>query len=500
MGFRVNPSGVHSSAQPMLFPQYNEHSDRDVPSLRGRVTASELNWTKVFAVSMIVTLAIAVPVAAAGVAAANSALQQDSSPSCSGSHCGSNGTCSTAVSGFYSPAIVEQYTYRGTVEDPDDTSGKEKARGNFWSSQLHEQYFKETMSKVDKYLERAATFEVPADRAVTLHRAREIVHQAQSKSYGAYRSELEYRSATILAEEVEACQQAAERAPTPYKKLKWVRRAMEEMNLPTSRLESSYSCFLKSHDNTCRVAASLWAQAAEAFLQYPERAENHCYGLINPFSEVFCDRLFAAARCFRNSAYCQRTGTHVDDREKATKDLTRALQLQKNIDTSSWSLKDRAKLQEEIADTQYSLCAQYKAPSRVAELSEKVCQESIEAHRLYDQLSQQNPDNVYYQVKSAEQLYLAGNFAATPQRQVELYRQSRDLLEKSWSQDSDRCELILEFTRQNRAGDPRPSQNLLQFVQSKLQRAEADLLEETLKPPHTTISYWVRRARDWLYT
>ena len=404
----IIPSGSKTLYQPQLPDLAREGSFKGwhVNAKRGD------NFYKIF----VVVSAIFLLFAAVGVAAAATPPKP-----CVGDQCPSNHTCSVISSQeSVGTAVLSDYLRAGQVAP-------------------HVRHFE------------------PDDPAVVAMQ----VHLEKQKHY--WQDPEQFRE--LLYEEVKACMDAAAKEKNPEEKLKWVHRALAEME---AKDQLAPYCYNPQLIQLCVITADLWIKAAEAFLVLPP-GKSHQYSLFIPevFSQVNNDRFFAASRCLRNAANYHNLEHSEEGDRKVVSNLRRAIRFLDNIDIREWSLWDRAKLHEEKANTYAALERKRGGQAHV----ETVKKESLAANCLYGYLANNRTNThmrIYAMIKSGQQLYFAQKYTSSWCEEKVLLTQAEGILAKAWAEDPNRCMAYEEFTGRYNNNPFKLDNSLLGGVRSTL--------------------------------
>ena len=292
------------------------------------------------------------------------------------------------------------------------------------------------------------------------------------------------RSLELLYEEVEAIMDAAAKEENPEEKLKWVRRAFEELHIPSWGVEFTYMCYNPEQSNLCGTAADLWIKAAEAFLLLPTGPSHH-YSTFLPSLKPIADRFYASSHCLRNAAYYRNFEHSEESGREVVSYLEKAILYQTRVDVRDLSPLDRAKLHEERANTYATLARKSGDKAHV----EAVKNESLAACQVYAGLARNESNRfseTYALIKSGEQLYYAARYTPVLSEKKTLLTSAEHFLAKAWEEHPGECRFYEEFMgSSSKYNNFDLGNTLLGIVRYSLQQVE------------TTLSIW-ERFMTWI--
>ncbi len=356
-----------------------------------------------------------------------------------------------------SPAVIQEYLEQGKA-----SHFKSAAQGRL-QSELFDSYddremVSQLLSEAKDDVSRVAQEAHPAERAIALHQARQIVKDNSKED----------RKLRIL--EADACSDAALVAETAHEKLQWVARGLKE-------LDSHHEHFYCRDANQCNVASTLWLIASQAFLQKSDRAPHSHYSIIHTEYPGLYDNTFYAAESLRIAALCTKHSNCLGAEEMAVADYEEAIRLMRNINTTHFSVKNQGQLQDEILSTTISAYRTEVLFENQIALRKRIVAEAMTAATIYAQ----DPTDTYCTIQRAIRLEDAGYYSSTMMETRDRLNDAIHLVEGAWESDPERCLNVNEFYRPEYGFYARPfslENTLLGRLRAKLKAAEQELVNE----------------------
>ncbi|MGE5196100.1 MAG: hypothetical protein ACM3JI_02080 [Anaerolineae bacterium] len=333
----------------------------------------------------------------------------------------------------------------------------------------------------EQALARVASEADPARRAMYLDQVRHhLLDLAEirsssfahtSKSREKAQNELE----SITFQEVLACREAAALSQDSQESLAWLFRGIEVLSLIPSMQRDLYMTpanrmAYERMSERVKTAASLWQEAGAIFQMLPSDARLD-YSIFSYRSQerTLVSTQDAAARCYRNAALVLSIAFLDNDPmtpptgaigSQIIEAFGRAIELQEAIDTSAWTLLQRAEFQVEIAKTyERRLCLQELSNPDYMDLEVEdrklVSAQFMRAHELYallvleaSEASAEPSTHAFLLTRSAVNLATAADFLPTHDylRRSDLYAQARNFAQMAWNRDPSYCYSFNEFT------------------------------------------------------
>jgi hypothetical protein len=318
---------------------------------------------------------------------------------------------------------------------------------------------------------------------------------------------------SLRLKEAFACHEAAELAQTPEEKLAWVARGLQELKFPSDAIKTRFGHY-EGDQPKCDVALSLFSTQAQALLSLSER-EYTPPNIVNarPAPTPLQGTQYGAAQAFRHMAHCS---LMLRLYQKAVHFQQRAIQILKEIDTSSYPLQQQIELQEEITQASnvvwnlaWSLAEFGKNSSQelINGYQRNAYEEAMTLQKQYEQLIlQSSPQTIpMITMLRATRLQDAAYFTTNLAQRVELLRLARDSVQKEWDQNRETCMEIETFVQPHQQKQraslwSAPSfslqYSLLGQLQKETQAAEQQLaqqnkpLEKLLQAGWNALTHW----------
>lgn len=288
------------------------------------------------------------------------------------------------------------------------------------------------------YLKIADQSDHPADQVLALHKARVLLKQADETIYFKI-EDLESKIDKILCCEAKTCAMAAKLAVGSKAKLSWIFRGIRELNQGIKELNldrQANPCLFRECKEKCKVAFSLWDYAGEVFLSHPE-GKMELELPIN-LELVSSTNLEAAAVSYANAG---KLLYHLRDDSSAVSLFAKALQIYKEINLTSFTLLQQAKLQEEVLDLSYQMWNLKRMDLK------QLFTECLTTQRLYGELAQlSKTTNTHFVILQATYLRQAAYFAPSIEKSLDLYKTGKEILENLWISHQFECEHHRGFT------------------------------------------------------
>lgn len=331
----------------------------------------------------------------------------------------------------------------------------------------------------------------PAMQAISIHQAKNSLLRGDSWIDSHEIDELRNQ-------EADACAQAADLEQDPVIQLQWAARGLKELNVHLNP-KKEQSCYRTESAPMCDVAATLWYTASQAFIKLPPQKRHYSSSIVrlDQTQSSFSGNRMSAAICLTNAAYCT---SRLGNNEEAQEFYDEALQIMRNIDTTSSSLEQKVELQDQMVSTCLDALAS-STPETVRDLKALAFSEAMKAQNMYSQLNLEGPPHraVYFNIKRALRLEEAAYCAADLTQKVERLREARDLVQEAWNETPHACRLLNEFTRSTRS-IYRPfslEDSLLGHLNRLTQEAEQQLFYEH-SSSRNIVSAW-NGLRQWFY-
>ncbi len=387
-----------------------------------------------------------------------------------------------------------QAAFKNVEVDSDETDSTQQIK-------LEQKKMTLLQKAAEEYQNKAELEDHPIARAIAFHQARECLKEARSLSRGLWKRQLEENIKILRIQEANACQEAATLAKTPQEKLEWIERGLEELNISPIR-ERNLSSFSSEDQLKCDAAASLWYTAAQAFSQLPP-GEHHYFSIVDPehWKPPFSENRFAAVQALRNAAHCSKLlGNH----QEALDFHDEALEILKKIETTSYPLKIRIKMQEEVVRTSISAwnIERYEkepSPDKLKPLAARAFSETMVVQQMYEQLIQEKPEGaIYFTIQRALRLEDAAHLSTHLPQRVELVKKARDIVQQVWEQNPEACLNIEDFRQTSHRYYYSSEYNLLAELKRATEEAEKKLVEENLKPIFKNVGFAWNSFRSWI--
>ena len=446
------------------------NDDRDIHPTAWRGPPSKgINWNTAL-IATAIALTILAPITAAAatgrIPLSNARIIEDTKPS--------NGTCAPTSTYWPLSNALQEYVYHGRMHHIQPSF-----KNTFIF--ISEEQLGKNLNELAQLLHDAELQEHPLDRALCFHQVGSQLRQALLSQYreeGIAISETREKVSHALVEEIKAIQEASRAAPTARAEINLIRRGLEELNLLAPNFDVPDLCSFDTDEEVCLSAASLWKQASEVFLRFPNLEPRDCLRLIPDSDRAFQVPLYASARSLRNAAFCMGRGNDTNTRETRLNYIVQAIQQQQRIDTEHWSLHDQAKLQEEIADTCASAWNIVRDTPQAEPYAERVLKETLAAYTYYWSLGLESSEHrAYAYVKAAKQLLYAGNFSSDLKDKLSYYIQAKKFTDRAWSANDVVCRNMRDFNLDNTyQGDLRDFINLrINYVKRAISEEDRSL-------------------------
>lgn len=282
---------------------------------------------------------------------------------------------------------------------------------------------------------------------------------------------------SLRLKEAFACHEAAELAQTPEEKLAWVTRGLHELQFPSDAIITRFGLY-EGDLPKCDVAISLFSTQAQALLSLSPR-EFVPPATVNaqPAPSPLEGTQYRAVQAFRQMAHCSEMLGRFQD---ALSFQQRAVEVLKEIDSSSSPLQAQIELQEETVRASITLWHFAKLKDNqelISSCKNTAYNEIMTLQKEYEQLIlQSSPQTIpMITMLRAVRLEDAAYFTNNLSQRVELLRTARDIVQKAWDDNKDSCMEIETFVRP-REQEPRatfyspPSFSIENSLLGRLQR------------------------------